>query len=180
MEADYPVVVLLNILRTLNDLDCCWTFYKRDENDQIITNKKGEPLTCEYPRQKFQQLRIEAEKAGSMIGTILERLWEGDLRNSFSHSQYAIGSNGSITATKMFTGVPTRRSIRNIQNCRISYSSVEIEQLYEGAMTYLDSFVREYKKFIQPYQDEMPHRIQDGLIRWSNKHKRWACVNNNS
>jgi len=85
MEADFPFAVLWNLLRILNQQQCEWTFSR--------VTKKGEVLTCKYPKDKIEEIQKLSRPKDLRIGELLGQLWRSDLRNAFSHSQYSLDKN---------------------------------------------------------------------------------------
>jgi|GEM_PF-6383114 len=78
MEADFWPTLIWNQLRLLSQEQPSWSFTR-------ITSK-GKILVCEYPREKFEEIRLLANRVEQPIGDIIFRIWDNDLRNAFSHS----------------------------------------------------------------------------------------------
>lgn len=158
MEADLPLTVIWNLLRILNGEDCDWTFCR-------ITNGKKKQI-CEYPRQKIVELSRLSKKLDVRIGTVLDRLWQVDLRNAFSHSQYC-WMGEMLTATSSLSPL-SRKKERERNNP--SFTAEDIELLYRGASKLLYYFVEAYRLTIEPFKDGNAHSVD--IAGSSGTHKR--------
>ncbi len=90
-EADFPSAVIWNLLRALHGLPESWIFTRE--------SKKGNVSVCEYPSQRIPEIKNLSDELSLNIGDILHCLWNSNLRNAFSHSQYSI-CNDTILFTK--------------------------------------------------------------------------------
>jgi len=162
MEADFPFSVLWNLSRILNQQQCEWTFSR-------IT-KKGKPSTCKYPGEKIGELKELSKQKGLLIGELLKQLWQANLRNAFSHSQYFFGADYFV-GTRQFS--PISRDANTSPYKTVRYSHEEINALYQGAYDFLFAFVRFYKFYIEPYKDGRIYRIQAGSIKWWKERGIW-------
>jgi len=157
MEADLPLTVLWNLLRILDGEACDWTF-------QRITNNDYKQV-CQYPREKVAELRRLSEKLDVQIGIVLDRLWQGDLRNAFSHSQYC-WMGDILTATSSLSPL-SRKDGRKKGNPSFTFD--DIECLYQGANKLLYYFAEAYRIAIAPFRDGNAHPVDSGWIVWDSK-----------
>jgi len=88
MEADLPYTVIWNLLRILSKQKCLWTFYACDENGNPKEDKNKRLPVLRYSLEKINAIKKLANQHSLTIGDILSNIWQSDLRNSFSHSQY--------------------------------------------------------------------------------------------
>ena len=154
MEADLPLTVIWNLLRILDGGDCDWTFHR-------IT-KKGNKEVCQYPREKIAELIGLSKGLDMQIGIVLDRLWQVDLRNAFSHSQYC-WMGEMLTATGSLSPL-SRKNGKKKRNP--SFTFEDIERLYQGASKLLYCFTEAYRRTIAPFRDGNAHPVDGGLIVW--------------
>jgi len=175
MEADYPYVVVLNLLRILAGRDCCMVFYQRDAADEIQHRTDGIQRVCEHPIEKIEELRREDATVESGIGDMLKRLWSSDLRNAFSHSQYYIQNDGALLATRRFAGVTGETVTTGTQRNEF-FTKEQIKTFHDGALSYLRTFIDCHKQSIQPFKDGGFHSVETsgGQIRWDEETVRWT------
>lgn len=175
MEADYPCLILLNLLRVLNDRECCFLFVIRNQNDEIRTDAEGNPRVCEHPKDKMRLLKKEDVLAETGVADALEQLWYGDFRNAFSHSQYSIENNGMFTGTKVFSGV-SGRSVSSISDRAVVLSPQDIDSLYAGTLAYLHCFINCYMETIAPFKDGGFHatELSGQPLRWDMERDQWT------
>ena len=158
MEADFPFAVLWNLLRILNQQQWEWTFSR-------IT-KKGDVLTCEYPKDKIKEIQNLSEPKDLRIGELFGQLWRFDLRNAFSHSQYWLDGQYFV-GTRQLSPISRDANTSPYKTMRYSYD--EIDALYQRAYDFLFAFDRFYESFIEPYQNGNLYKIQLGSIRWDDR-----------
>jgi hypothetical protein len=149
-EADFPFAVIWNLMRAINGQRESWTFIGQD--------KKGDPLVCEYPSQKIREIKRISDEIGLNIGNVINDLWNDNLRNSFSHSQYCI-SDDEILFTKNLS--PISRippdNMPRIANLQIN----ELKKLYDGVHTLFEVFDQEYKNVFE-YVTSQNQRLHKG------------------
>jgi len=171
MEADFPLTVIWNLLRVLNEQKCLWIFYSCDDNGNPKQGKNGKLSVLRYSIEKIKAIKKLSQNKTLTIEKYLHNMWQSDLRNSFSHSQYFwIGDSfrGSNTIS------PLSRKDEDIKKT-IVYSEQEIEKLSNCASIYLLTFIELFKFALTPYKDGKVYKIYDGLIRWENRYNwRWA------
>jgi hypothetical protein len=167
MESDYPFAVLWNLLRVLHNLPCKWTVTR--------LTKSGDEFTCEYTGEKIGELTRLGDALGLPTGEILARLWDSNLRNTFSHSQYALfGDN--FTSTRN-TSPFSRKMGKTLANIDISYSFEHIDALFVKSCGFLRIFVETYKHYIAPFKDGKSHQVEDGAVIWEHQLGRWTWTN---
>jgi hypothetical protein len=133
-EADFAFAVIWNLLRALKGLPESWIFSRE--------SKKGNISVCEYPSQKIPEIQILASDQELTIGDILDRLWNANLRNSFSHSQYRIFGD-TILFTKNLSPISRSPSLgmpRGTGELKVK----DLQNYYLGGCALIDVFDREY------------------------------------
>lgn len=85
MESDLPLAVVWNLLRAASGHPESWKFTR--------VSKAGDTLTCEYPREKIQEICRLSNSLSMKIGGVLDGIWDPYLRNSVSHSQYFLSDD---------------------------------------------------------------------------------------
>lgn len=169
MEADFPYTVLWNMLRVLNKQNCIWTFYNSDEDGTIKPDKNGELTVLRFTTEKLIAINKLASKLNLKIGEILLKIWQSELRNAFSHSQY-FWMEKTFRVSNSISPLSRRDSDLKKD---YYYNFSQIEKLSKCASIYLYDFIELYKHAILKYQDGLPHRIHDGIIYWDVKRKDW-------
>ena len=157
LEADLPLTVFWNLLRILKGEKCDWTFHR-------IT-KSTDKQVCEYPRQKVDELSQLSERLNMQIGTVLDRLWQRELRNAFNHSQYC-WMGDTLTATSSLSPL-SRKSTWKKGNPTFTFDDIEL--LYQGATKLLYYFTEAYRIAIDPFKDGNAHPVDSGWIIWDSK-----------
>ena len=136
----------------------------------------------------LQKPRVKrlSDKLNVKIGSVLDHLWQYDLRNRFSHSQYFWDSCDILTTTGALS--PLSRKKLFPLSCKVpkeedptkkgnpSFSLAQIERLYQGATSLLHYFIRCYKITIAPFQDGKPHPLHTGAVVWNPQAERWVYV----
>lgn len=169
MEADFPYTVLWNMLRILNKQKCVWTFYNCDDFGNCKLDKNGELTVLRYSTEKIIAINKLALRLGLKIGGVLSKIWQSELRNAFSHSQYFWMGN-TFRVSNSISPLSRRDSDLNKD---YYYSASQIDELKICASTYLFTFIELYKYAIQKYKDGQPHKIHDGMINWDDNLKEW-------
>jgi len=170
MEADLPYTIIWNLLRILSKQKCLWTFYACDENGNPKEDKNKRFPVLRYSLEKINAINKLANKHSLIIGDILSNIWQSDLRNSFSHSQYFwMGNTFRVSNTIS----PLSRKDEDIEKT-IVYSDEEVDKLYNAASIYLLTFIEAFKFAIKPYKDGNPHKVHDGFIIWTKYGWKWA------
>jgi len=157
MEADLPLTVIWNLLRILEGGNSDWTFHR-------IT-KNGKKEVCRYPREKIAELSRLSKKLGMQIGTVLDRLWQVDLRNAFSHSQYC-WMGEVLTATGSLSPLSRKNGGKRGNP---SFTFDDIERLYEGTSKLLYYFTKAYRITIDPFKDGNAYAVDSGSIVWDSQ-----------
>lgn len=134
-EADFPFAVIWNLLRALKSLPESWVFTRK--------SKKGNLDVCEYPSQKIFEIKKLSNELSLKIGDIIDCLWNSNLRNNFSHSQYSI-SGDTILYTKGISPI-SRTPAKGMPRGKGELKKEDLEKHYMGACTLIDIFDREYK-----------------------------------
>jgi hypothetical protein len=175
IEADYPYLIILNLLRVLLDRECCFTFYQRTDDDEIRLRDNGDPKYCDYPLQKVTELERVDRTLGTGVGSLLSRLLQPDLRNAFSHSQYVLDHDGSFLATKWFSGI-TGHTTADVGKHTVFFTAADIQSIYDSSLAYVETFVACYKEMIAPYKDGQFHQTEltGSPLRWCRERNQWT------
>lgn len=171
-EADFPYLVILNLLRMLAGLDPSWVFYRRITEDKI-KRKDGNPEIIEKPSQKIENLITLEKGLKTKIGVLLKSLWNSTLRNAFIHSQYSIETNGAFVATKHLTGASgTPLNVENTK--KLLYLTAEqIRLLFDATMAYFDAFFKGYMSAIEPFRNGAVYTF-DNTTNIQFKDRQWT------
>ena len=160
MEADLPLTVIWNLLRILDGEACDWTFRR------IAKTKRGDKeVVCEYPHEKVAELKRLSKKCNVQIGIVLDRLWQRDLRNAFSHSQYC-WMGDIFTATNFLSPLSRKKGGKKGNP---SFTFDDIECLYQGVKNLLYYFTEAYQVVIAPFRDGNAHPVDSGSIVWDSQ-----------
>jgi len=146
-EADFPLAVIWNLMRVISGQGESWTFIGKD--------RKGKPLVCEYPSQKVREIKRISDEIGLNLGNVINKLWNDDLRNSFSHSQYFI-SDYEILFSKNLS--PISRKPHDVMPRLATLQIEELKNLYDGVYSLFEVFEREYRN-IYNYVTLQNHRL---------------------
>lgn len=163
MESDYPLVVYWNLLNVLNNQPCNWTVTR--------VTKEGKTKVCSYTTEKIVELKELADRVGLPLGSILEKLWNNDLRNTFNHSQYTFMAH--LYAGTRHLSPFSRKNNKSLYDADVRYSLDYIDSLYQKACGYLEIFVKAHKHYIAPFLDGESHSTQLGEIFWDSDVNRW-------
>lgn len=176
LEADFPLLVILNMLYATANKEPNWIFCKRGADDLPERDKKGKVKKCESLSKKIDLLKhVDKDQ---YIADCINRLWSADLRNAFSHSQYSVEKDGNFCMTKYFSGA-LGHTAADLQTKRVQrFSSKSIDEYYLGAEAYLNEFCNRYSKAIYPYKNGQPHNIGGGrYVSWNAAVKRFEPAN---
>ncbi|MBK7378585.1 MAG: hypothetical protein IPJ03_06215 [Ignavibacteriales bacterium] len=170
MEADFPYTVIWNLLRVLNKQKCLWTFYACDENGEPKKDKNNKFPVLRYSLEKINAIKKLSNIHSLTIGDTLSKIWQSNIRNAFSHSQYFwIGNTFRVSNTIS----PLSRRDEDIDKT-IFYTEEQINKLYDIASVYLLTFIEAYKFAVNTYKDGKPYKVHDGVIKWTKYNWRWA------
>lgn len=149
MEADFPYMVIWNLLRIVGRERVEWRF----------TNESGEtPL--EFVEERICDIERRSKSERFTIGTVLRGMWSREIRNAFAHSQYYI-RDGSFWCS--LHEMPF--ADRDISKLRI-VELAHIEKLFVAAEHYFGTFVTLYRDAIGRFKDGKERDIHDGQIAW--------------
>jgi len=175
-EADLPYLILLNLLRVLSDLDCCFTFYQREPNDSVKENKeKKQKKQCRVPQGKIKEITRKDVNIKTGIGTILKGLLYEDYRNAFAHSQYTIEKDGTLIFTGSLTGMAPETMCDSPKKIDV-LKPEDIDALYRRAGTYFETFLECYRNAIKPFQDGKfhKHELSRKPLMWDADRQQWT------
>jgi hypothetical protein len=170
MEADLPYTIIWNLLRILSKQKCLWTFYACDENGNPKENENKKLTVLRFSLEKINAIKKLAKKCSLTIGDVLSNIWQSDLRNSFSHSQYYwMGKTFRVSNTIS----PLSRKDEDIEKT-IVYSDEDVESLHDAASIYLLTFIEAFKIAIAPFKDGNVYKVHNGFIKWTKYGWKWA------
>ena len=165
LEADLPYLLLLNLCRVSVGLPACWSFLARDRNDKVKRTKKGDVSALQTVASRLDHLETHELVHPSKIISMLRELWDNNLRNAFSHSQYLITKQGDLIAFRLMP-VPEGQSGAAIVLERLNFSSARIKTLHEGASVYMAALACVYAKFMKPLYDLPEVNLGFARIKW--------------
>src|SRR5208337_3498715 len=129
MESEFWPTLTWNKLRLLAGKQPSWHFTHK--------TRKGNNRVCEYPNDKFKEIRDLAESVHHPIGDVISRIWDGVLRNAFSHSGYWL-STDRVIPSKWLSPISRKGPFKASSKPRSeSYSFNEVRDLYRSARTLL-------------------------------------------
>jgi len=171
MESDFPLLVIMNLLRLADDLDPTWAFFCRDKvDDSVKLDVEGNPKTLEKRHQKFEHLG-RYSNAGALPDLLL-RLWNSELRNAYAHSQYAITQSGNVAFSKYWTGA-TGQTAGLVQQHQTNIMHGELNTLHAAAVEYFASFFDEFAHCMHQYTQGKPVQTRIGKVRFDNESGNW-------
>ncbi len=136
MESELMPTLIWNQLRLLTKERPSWRF--------THTTPRGKTVLCEYPRQKFAEIRALALRVEQPIGDIISRIWDGDLRNAFSHSGYLL-SPDRVIPSRWLSPI-SREGAPQASSQPRSYSFDEVRERYRSSRTLLFAVASEHSK----------------------------------
>ena len=136
MESDLPLAILWNLLRAASGDPESWTFTK--------VSKAGDTLTCEYPREKIEEICRLSSSLSMKIGGVLDQLWDPCLRNAVSHSQYFL-SEGRFLPSGGLSPI-SRKQGQDLRAKGRSMTFDEVRVLFELARTFVISVADRWRQ----------------------------------
>jgi hypothetical protein len=153
MESDFMFICIWNLLRISHGLDPTWAM-------EFQTKKRG-IKTCEYPQEKIQEIKRLSNqfvKLKFSIGIVLERIWNSEVRNSFSHSNYALLPPENPTtffSAKAFTP-NKRKGPKTLPKRNVPPLTIEdILNYCMASITLNSEFNKQYKPLAEYYWKEI-------------------------
>lgn len=160
IEVDFYYNIVANLLRALANSGYI-------ENLLLGTKLKTKKNTLQKLCKKCRGNGIDIH-----FDKIYEEVCNDDclgLRNAFAHSQYITSPSGDVVLTKKI-----------LSSQKSSFSSDEINTLFENAITFLKTFIETYRKAIRPYQQIELIRInylgKKLYIKYDKKSKSWISA----
>ncbi|MGH7828482.1 MAG: hypothetical protein ACREQ7_25285 [Candidatus Binatia bacterium] len=136
MESDLPVAILWNLLRAASGAPESWTFTR--------ISKEGDTLTCEYPREKIDEICRLSSKLSMKIGGVLDELWDPYLRNAVSHSQYFLSGDRFLPSGGL--SPISRKQGKDLGTKGRSMTFDEVRVLFELARTFVVSVADRWRR----------------------------------
>jgi hypothetical protein len=141
MESEFWPTLIWNQLRLLAGEQPSWRFTR--------TASAGKILVCKYPREKFAEISVLAQRVGQPVGDIISRIWDGDLRNAFSHSGYWL-SPDYVIPSRWLSPISRKGGLKASSQLR-SYSFDEVRDRYRSARALLFAVASEHSKACEEF-----------------------------
>jgi hypothetical protein len=136
MESDLPFAIVWNLLRAASGNPESWTFTR--------ISKAGDTLTCEYPREKIEEICHLSDNLSMKIGGVLAEIWDPCLRNSISHAQYFLTDDRYLPSGGL--SPISRKQGRGLAVKGRSMTFNELRALYGLARTFVTHVVRSWRQ----------------------------------
>lgn len=179
MEGSFPYLVLLNLCRVAGHIDPCWRFLRRDSNDNVELDKRSRPKIIRNIDEKIRYLHQCPLLSQYDVTKLISQIWNSDMRNAFSHSEYCINPAGDIIYTKWLTGAAgmseeTIRSKHTVHGEKYH----AINEYYKSACSYYTAFLTSFRCAIKPYMESKYVDIWGQKIRYDTYDEggRWVPV----
>jgi hypothetical protein len=127
MESDLPLAILWNLLRAASGAAESSTFTR--------ISKDGDTLTCEYPREKIDEICRLSSALSMKIGGVFDQLWDPYLRNAVSHSQYFLRGDRFLPSGGL--SPISRKQGKDLRGKGRSMTFYEVRVLFELARTFV-------------------------------------------
>ncbi len=127
MESDLPLAIVWNLLRAASGNPEAWTFTR--------VSKAGDTLTCEYPREKIEEIYGLSKSLCMKIGGVLDQLWEPYVRNAVSHSQYFLSEDRFLPSGGLSPISRKQGQSLGVKGRSMTFDEVRV--LYELARTFV-------------------------------------------
>ena len=175
MEAGLPYLILLNLCRVCDGLDADWLFWPRNDDDSLILDDKGKARPVSNVGEKIGCIKKYKLAQETGVTELLFKLWNNQLRNAFSHSQYAVHASGDF---RFFSyGKTPGEEAKNDKTVRSLFECVpyeEIKELCEEAVGYIDVFGEIYGSFMSPYKEMESVALGVGKVRYDKETRLWS------
>lgn len=174
MEADLLYLILLNLCRVAEGLKCDWLFMAREKDDSF-REKDGDVYRLNKISDKIEHLKKYDLAKESQLSTMLEGLWDGELRNAFSHSQYFIDSEGKLGCIKWAHKTSSESFAKNGQFTGepLYLEKKDIKSLSESAFGYIRIFGDLYHEFVTPYKSTSSVSLDDFDVFYDTNKRVW-------
>jgi hypothetical protein len=127
MESDLPLAIVWNLLRAASGNPESWRFTR--------VSKAGDTQTCEYPREKIEEICRLSKSLCMKIGRILDQLCHPYLRNAVSHSQYFLSEDRFLPSGGLSPISRKQGQSLGVKGRSITFDEVRV--LYELARTFV-------------------------------------------
>jgi hypothetical protein len=136
MESDLPLAIVWNLLRATSGDPELWQFTR--------VSKAGDTLTCEYPREKIEEICRLSNSLSMKIGSVLDEIWDPYLRNSVSHSQYFLSVDRYLPSGEI--SPISRKQGKNLTVKGRSMTFEEVRILYSLARTFVTNVASRWRQ----------------------------------
>jgi hypothetical protein len=127
MESDLPLTIVWNLLRATSGNSEAWTFTR--------VSKAGDTLTCEYPREKIEEIYGLSKSLCMKIGGVVDQLWDPHVRNAVSHSQYFLSEDRFLPSGGLSPISRKQGQSLGVKGRSMTFDEVRV--LYELARTFV-------------------------------------------
>ena len=167
LEVDLIYLILYNMINTI----------RKKEYSPVVKflNDKEQWKKAKYPSQKIKSLQSISHKIDINVENLYNNFFDKNLRNAFSHSQYYLDLSGNLINTKNI--ISTSSKVSNADKVQTMYAFEDLESKFEMSKAYVKSFIKIYKKSIEPYMDGESHETFFGPIEFDSKYG-WAFTRN--
>ena len=163
IEAELIYMIIFNMIRTIKELKYSTIIYRK-------TNK-NKTKELEYAYDKIELIKKETSCIDIGFDLLYTELYNNQLRNAFSHSQYFIDKDGDLVISKYIS--PTTSKISKTSSLKKHYRYKEIEDIFNKAIIYVKSFIEIYKNFLSEFTDGRKHTFLFGNIHFDKSSNRW-------
>jgi hypothetical protein len=136
MESDLPFSIVWNLLRAASGNPESWTFTR--------VSKAGDTVTCEYPRQKIEEICHLSDNLFMKIGGVLAEIWDPSLRNSISHAQYFLTDDRYVPSGGLSPISRKQGGDLTVKGRSMTFD--ELRGLYGLARTFVTGAVRGWRQ----------------------------------
>jgi hypothetical protein len=136
MESDLPFAIVWNLLRAASGNPESWRFTR--------ISKAGDTLTCEYPREKIEEICRLSQNLSMKIGRVLAEIWDPYLRNSISHAQYFLTDDRYLPSGGLSPISRKQGADLTVKGRSMSFG--DLRALYALARTFVTCVVRRWRQ----------------------------------
>jgi len=162
-EAKLLYMIIFNMIRTIKGFEYSTLIYTKKN-----TGKNKELI---YPYDKINKIIKETTDIGLDFESIFAEIYYNNLRNAFSHAQYFLDNDANLILSQHLS--PTTSGIFKHPNKKTSFKYIEIENIFNKTLKYVQVFIEIYEKFLSEYKDGNSYPIIFGKIKYDKEFRRW-------
>ncbi len=136
MESDLPFAIVWNLLRAASGNPESWTFTR--------VSKAGDTLTCEYPREKIEEICRLSQNLSMKIGGVSAEIWDPYLRNSISHAHYFLTDDRYLPSGGLSPISRKQQGRLTVKGRSMTFN--ELRALYGLARSFVTRVVRSWRQ----------------------------------